>query len=123
MKQIYDLNLWGGSSFDFYSGEGSHNPNITVPYLESVIAFLKSLDEPLSVCDLGCGDFNIGQYLVKYTKKYIGVDIVENLIERNKKLFKADVIGGISKPHDCVVQLGMELFQLRPGCTAYHQTL
>ncbi|WP_092574012.1 class I SAM-dependent methyltransferase [Hyunsoonleella jejuensis] len=90
MKQIYDLNLWGGSSFDFYSGEGSHNPNITVPYLESVIAFLKSLDEPLSVCDLGCGDFNIGQYLVKYTKKYIGVDIVDNLIERNKKLFNAD---------------------------------
>ena len=27
---------------------------------------------------------------LKYTKKYIAVDIVENLIERNKTLFKED---------------------------------
>jgi hypothetical protein len=38
---------------------------------------------------LGCGDFNIGQHLVPYTKKYIASDIVDALIEQNKKRFKA----------------------------------
>jgi len=90
MEQIYDQKLWGGKDFDFYSGEGSHNTEITQPYLDSVIGFLKSHDNKLVVCDLGCGDFNIGKQLTKYTKKYIAIDIVESLIERNNKLFKAE---------------------------------
>ncbi|MGJ8547988.1 methyltransferase domain-containing protein [Winogradskyella wichelsiae] len=88
MEQIYDKKLWGGKDFDFYSGEGSHLTEITQPYLYSVINFLKSHDNKLVVCDLGCGDFNIGKNLTKYTKTYIAVDIVESLIERNKTLFK-----------------------------------
>ncbi|QXP80760.1 class I SAM-dependent methyltransferase [Winogradskyella sp. HaHa_3_26] len=89
MEQIYDKKLWGGKDFDFYSGEGSHHTEIIQPYLDSIISFLKSHDNDLVVCDLGCGDFNIGKQLTKHTKKYIGIDIVENLIERNKTLFKA----------------------------------
>ena len=90
MQQVYDLHLWGGKDFDFYSGDGSHNIKIIEPYLHSVSTFLKSHNNSLSVCDLGCGDFNIGKQLINYTKKYIGIDIVENLIERNKTLFKAE---------------------------------
>ncbi|GAA4799844.1 hypothetical protein GCM10023330_01570 [Litoribaculum gwangyangense] len=90
MEQIYNHHLWGGNDFDFYSGEGSHDPKIIDPYLESVTDFLKSHETPLVVCDLGCGDFNIGIQLTKHTKKYIAVDIVENLIERNKTIFKKD---------------------------------
>ncbi len=90
MEQIYDLKLWGGKTFDFYSGEGSHNSKIIQPYLRDVITFFKSLNYNLVVCDLGCGDFNIGYQLYKYTKNYIGIDIVESLIERNKTRFEAD---------------------------------
>ncbi|WP_344712318.1 class I SAM-dependent methyltransferase [Winogradskyella damuponensis] len=90
MQQVYDLHLWGGKDFDFYSGDGSHNIKIVEPYLHSVSTFLKSHNNSLSVCDLGCGDFNTGKQLINYTKKYIGIDIVENLIERNKTLFKAE---------------------------------
>ena len=90
MQQVYDMHLWGGKDFDFYSGDGSHNIKIIEPYLHSVSTFLKSHNNSLSVCDLGCGDFNIGKQLINYTKKYIGIDIVENLIERNKTLFKAE---------------------------------
>lgn len=90
MNQIYDKHLWGGKDFDFYSGEGSHHPKIITPYLEAVSGFLKSFPEPLVVCDLGCGDFNIGKHLVKFTKNYIAVDIVESLIKRNTTLFKAE---------------------------------
>ena len=90
MNQIYDMHLWGGIDFDFYSGFGSHEDNIVKPYLEVVIDFLKSFDEAFVVCDLGCGDFNIGRQLLQYTQNYIAIDIVEKLIKRNKTLFKAE---------------------------------
>ena len=90
MNQIYEMNLWGGNDFDFYSGTGSHDYKIIDPFLKVIIAFLESHDTPLIVCDLGCGDFNIGKHLTPYSKKYVAIDIVENLINRNKKLYNAD---------------------------------
>ncbi|WP_338357249.1 class I SAM-dependent methyltransferase [Yeosuana marina] len=90
MNQIYEMNLWGGKESDFYSGIGSHDPKIINPYLDAVITFLNSHNKSLVVCDLGCGDFNIGKHLTKYSKKYIAADIVENLINRNKTLYKED---------------------------------
>lgn len=90
MGQIYEQKLWGGNDSDFYSGEGSHDTKIIKPYLEQVIAFLKTHKRSLTVCDLGCGDFNIGKHLVPYTKHYHAIDIVKNLITRNQKLFTED---------------------------------
>ena len=90
MTQIYEMSLWGGAAFDFYSGIGSHDPKIIDSYLKAIITFLETHNKKLTVCDLGCGDFNIGKHLTKYSKKYIALDIVENLIDRNKKLYKAD---------------------------------
>jgi SAM-dependent methyltransferase len=89
MEQVYELNLWGGSGTDFYSGSGSHHADIVDPYIETVSTFFRSFDKPPVVCDLGCGDFNIGRQLIQFTKQYIAVDIVEDLIDRNKKKFKA----------------------------------
>jgi len=90
MDQIYDKKLWGGTEFDFYSGSGSHDINIVAPYVKTVITFLETHHNNLTVCDLGCGDFNIGKQLTKHTKKYIAIDIVESLIDRNKKLYQAE---------------------------------
>lgn len=90
MEQIYEKHLWGGIEMDFYSGEGSHDPTIVEPYIDCVSNFLQSFDEPITVCDLGCGDFNIGKQLVPYSKSYVAVDIVPALIERNKKVFSND---------------------------------
>ena len=90
MSQVYELNLWGTNNSDFYSGEGSYDPSIVNPYLDVLISFLKSFKTPLSVTDLGCGDFNIGKELVKYASHYMAVDIVEGLIVRNKKHFKIE---------------------------------
>lgn len=88
MEQVYEKNLWGGNKTDFYSGEGSHRPEIVKPYIAAVKAFLTSFEPPLTVCDLGCGDFNVGKELVPHTKKYIAVDIVPSLIAHNKETFK-----------------------------------
>ena len=39
---------------------------------------------------LGCGDFNVGKELVPYTKKYVAVDIVTDLIAHHKEKFKEE---------------------------------
>jgi hypothetical protein len=90
MAQVYENNLWGGDKSEYYSGLGSHHPEVVNPYIAVVSGFLKGFKTPPVVCDLGCGDFNIGKELVKNTKKYIAIDIVPDLIANNKKAFKAD---------------------------------
>lgn len=90
MEQVYAMKLWGDNNSNFYSGEGSHHPDIVTPYIETVRAFLTSFENPLVVCDLGCGDFNIGKELLRHTKKYIAIDIVTDLIKHNKETFKAN---------------------------------
>jgi len=90
MEQVYEMKLWGGSSSDFYSGIGSHLPEVVNPYIEVVISFLDSFQNELTLCDLGCGDFNVGKELVNYTRKYHAVDIVTSLIERNREKYRED---------------------------------
>jgi len=90
MEQVYAMKLWGGNKSDFYSGVGSHHPEIVNPYIAVLTSFLTSFKNPLVVCDLGCGDFNVGKELVKYTEKYIAVDIVTDLIAHNKESFTAN---------------------------------
>ena len=90
MEQVYEMKLWGGSSSGFYSGIGSHHPELVNPYIEVVISFLGSFQNELTLCDLGCGDFNIGKELVNYTRKYHAVDIVTGLIERNTEKYRED---------------------------------
>jgi len=89
MQQVYAKKLWGSGNTDFYSGEGSHDAATVQAYLKAVIGFFKSLETPPVVCDLGCGDFNVGKELVPYTQAYKAVDIVPELIAHNKELFKS----------------------------------
>jgi len=89
MEQIYELKLWGSNASEFYSGLGSHDPEIINPYIDVLMSFLTSFEDPLVVCDLGCGDFNIGKELLGHTKKYVAVDIVTDLVEFNKEQFIA----------------------------------
>ena len=90
MAQVYSKQLWGNNNTLFYSGEGSHIPELVNPYIASITDFLNSFKTPLVVCDLGCGDFNIGNKLVQHTKTYVAVDIVPDLIAYNKDKFKVD---------------------------------
>ena len=49
---------------------------------------MTSFEIPLTVCDFGCGDFNVGKDLVKYTAHYHAVDIVPSLIAHNQAKFQ-----------------------------------
>lgn len=90
---IYKEAKWGADpGGDFYSGTGSHDPEVVRPYVEAVGAFLQSLPSPPSLVDLGCGDFNIGRQLRRYCGKYTACDVVPGLILRNQAKFSdADV--------------------------------
>ncbi len=90
MEQVYEMKLWGGNESEFYSGIGSHHPEIIYPYIAAVTSFLTSFESSLTVCDLGCGDFNVGKALVRHTKKYVAVDIVPALIAYNTEKFKEE---------------------------------
>ena len=111
MEQVYKMKFWGGGNADFYSGVGSHDPEAVDPYIATVTAFLTSFETSLVVCDLGCGDFNVGKALVAHTKRYVAVDIVEDLIAHNKERFKAenlefhvlDIAVDDLPPGDCAV--------------------
>ena len=51
-------------------------------------AHLQGLTRPVRLVDLGCGDFNVGRQLVDYVDRYVGCDVVPELIERNRREFR-----------------------------------
>ena len=83
-NKIYNEQTWGYDK-KLYSGPGSHDKELTKPYLKFVQDFLNKKN--YTVTDLGCGDFNIGEKLYRYSKNYIAIDIVEKLIELNKSKY------------------------------------
>lgn len=85
---VYRHGMWGGGRSSFYSGHGSHRGATVAPYIDVVSSFLKSLPEEPSVVDLGCGDFSVGSALRQFCDRYIACDVVSELIERNKLLYR-----------------------------------
>jgi len=77
MEQVYDKKLWGRNESNFYSGLGSHDPEIVKPYTEVLTTFLTSFKSLLTVRDLGCGDFNVGKELVQHNKQNFNAEHLE----------------------------------------------
>jgi SAM-dependent methyltransferase len=88
-QSIYNRGVWGkDETTRFFSGVGS-NPAAAEFYVGQMAALLerhaKELGRPLTIVDLGCGDFRIGKALVERLPAltYIGCDIVPELIAYN----------------------------------------
>jgi SAM-dependent methyltransferase len=111
MEQVYEMKLWGANNDAFYSGAGSHQLDIIQPYISVVTTFLKSFKDPIDVCDLGCGDFNVGKHLVRHGRKYEAVDIVPAVILFNKVHFTSknttfyclDIANDVLPSGDCAI--------------------
>jgi len=88
-SRIYQEGLWGRGDSDqpFFSGSGSHDLEITSAYIRAVSSFISSLNIRPSIVDLGCGDFNVGSKIRQYCGSYIACDIVEPLVEFNKRRY------------------------------------
>lgn len=83
---IYEKNLWGGETGEYYSGSGSYREDLIIPYVDWLSEFVVQKNIH-SIVDLGCGDFNVGNRLSSIVSQYTGVDIVEGVIQNNIKKY------------------------------------
>ena len=89
-QDVYQRNLWGtdGDS-KFFSGVGSRGEAMKI-YVRQMAELLQrhagELGRPLTVVDLGCGDFEIGRALLERRPdlNYVGCDIVPDLVAHNR---------------------------------------
>ena len=85
-SDVYRRAAWGSRSDGTgSSGFGSADPMVTEPYVDLIRRFLQSNGSDVTVVDLGCGDYQIGRRLVPFCGRYIGVDVVPELIERHRR--------------------------------------
>jgi SAM-dependent methyltransferase len=78
--KIYDENEW-----QYGSGVGSLPLN-NIEYLEFLQLFIKS-NEIQTVVDYGCGDWQSSRFLDWGEVAYLGLDVVESVVRRNRELF------------------------------------
>lgn len=91
--KIYNENVWGKDNENpgsYFSGGGSHDATQIEPYIIAVKKFIATLENKPDVMDLGCGDFNIGSQIRSACNRYIACDIVDGLIEQNKKKYEKE---------------------------------
>jgi hypothetical protein len=85
---IYNSNHW--KSKESVSGAGSEKIQTNSLILDLTKLFTKYNIK--SILDIPCGDFNWMKDVDLCGASYIGADIVENLIESNRKIFETDEI-------------------------------
>jgi SAM-dependent methyltransferase len=88
-RQIYQRDLWGRPSNSAFSGPGS-DPRYSDPYVSYLSGWLAQ-STPRRIVDLGCGDFRVGSRIAEafHSTSVIAVDIVPELIDRNRTAFAA----------------------------------
>lgn len=85
---IYEYAIWGkNAEGNGTSGHGSRVQH-TAAYRNLVEQFMES-HNITSVIDVGCGDWEFSQYIAWGTVNYIGYDIVEPVIQRNRARYKS----------------------------------
>ena len=97
-EEIYRRDLWGNGS-----GEGSH-PRHTSGYVAFLQAFMAE-NRVRRVVDFGCGDWQVARQVDWTGIHYIGVDIVPQVVEENRRRFASDNVefrllpeGGVDLP-------------------------
>ncbi|HEX4637314.1 MAG TPA: glycosyltransferase [Rhizomicrobium sp.] len=88
-QEVYQRNLWGNDGGSkFFSGVGSRG-NAAQIYVQHMAELLgdhaRERKRPLTIVDLGCGDFQVGRALLERLPgmNYVGCDIVPELVAHN----------------------------------------
>ena len=87
-ERIYDENLWGDP--ESVSGAGSGTAATDAIRLELPDVFARFGIR--SLLDAPCGDFHWMKHVAGSLQRYVGVDIVRDLIDRNERLYATDRI-------------------------------
>ncbi len=82
-NNLYEKSLWGGR--ESLSGSGSDPENTQTLISELPVAF--DLLKVRSILDIPCGDFFWLQKVNLSGVRYVGADIVRNIVARNQKLY------------------------------------
>ncbi|MBA2726794.1 MAG: class I SAM-dependent methyltransferase [Parachlamydiaceae bacterium] len=91
---IYDTGYWGVNAEGIgYSGTGS-TVDQARPYMKFVQDFMAK-NAIKSVVDVGCGDWTFARHMNWNGIDYIGYDVVQSVIERDKERFATDNINFI----------------------------
>jgi SAM-dependent methyltransferase len=91
--EIYENNLWGGGRGPYCSGAGSRDAAVVGPYVACMKRELQRIGSPsMTVVDLGCGDYTIGRQLSPMCGRYVGVDVVRDLVAYNNDKFANELI-------------------------------
>lgn len=89
-SKIYRENVWGGEKGGFCSGSGSVG-SLAENYVTFARKFIAEKGVK-AIVDLGCGDFRIGSQLSQAVPRYVGVDIVPELIAYNTNHHSSDTV-------------------------------
>lgn len=93
-SEIYEKNKWGCT-------ESKSGPGSRISVNEKLLKLLEDFVQNhkiKTVVDCGCGDFNwMKLFNFSLVKNYIGIDVVDNLIEVNNKKFSNNKITFIKK--------------------------
>ncbi len=88
--EIYEKNVWGGKSGEFYSGDGSTG-KFSEKYAETIRKFIAENDVK-RVVDLGCGDFRVASKFVSDDFHYTGCDVVFSLVKHLNEKYKSETV-------------------------------
>jgi len=87
--EVYERGLWGGAGFHSGSGSRGHAAEAYVSFVRDLIG----IRGVRSVVDVGCGDFHVAAGIIDYVDSYCGLDIVPEVIARNRKTYDRPGIG------------------------------
>ena len=85
--KIYEKNTWGKGS-----GTGSKCDTPDNRFYLSILKDIIEEREIKTICDVGCGDWEIMKSFDLQGKEYLGLDVVESVITKNSEDYKKDNI-------------------------------
>lgn len=86
-QKIYETHEWLGESL---SGPGS-DPERTTEFRSFLELFIE-LKRIQSVVDFGCGDWSYAKLVNWKGARYVGIDVVASVIDRNRRLYGSDSV-------------------------------
>tara|TARA_R100001460_G_scaffold25005_5_gene50295 strand:- start:1891 stop:2511 length:621 start_codon:yes stop_codon:yes gene_type:complete len=112
-SNIYKKGLWGkNSEGKGISGTGSKFTPDNVFYVNCIKDIIKEHNIK-SVCDIGCGDWEISKHIdwKQLGVNYVGIDIVKDVVEENNNKYSSDnvkflhdnIVTGSCKDYDLVL--------------------
>jgi SAM-dependent methyltransferase len=105
-EHIYRNDLWHGGS-----GPGSF-PEVNRPYVRFLQSFLLQ-NQIRSVVDLGCGDWQFSRGVDWGSTRYLGLDVVPHVLERNRRRYGRPEVQFEPSPADANDVPGADLLLIK----------